>query len=99
VEAHGVKVSMDGRGRWIDNVFIERFWRSIKYECVYLHAFESVRDARRKIGEYMGYYNQRKHSSLGRQSPDRVYNQVVGVRLVPAAVHRKSGALTASPCS
>lgn len=99
LEARGVKISMDGRGRWIDNVFIERFWRSIKYECVYLHAFESVRDARRMIGEYIPYYNQRKHQSLTKQAPDMVYNQAVGVRLVPAAVHRKSGALTARPCS
>ncbi len=54
---HGIKVSMDGRGRWLDNVFIERLWRSLKYEEVYLHAYETMRDAREGISSYMTFYN------------------------------------------
>ena len=57
---------MDGKGRWADNVFVERLWRSLKYEHVYLHAYESVAEARAKIGRYFAFYNsQRPHSSLG----------------------------------
>lgn len=56
---------MDGRGRWRDNVFVERFWRSLKYEEVYLYAYESVREAIRSIDRYIGFYNRmRPHSSL-----------------------------------
>jgi len=63
----GVKISMDGKGRWMDNVFIERLWRSLKYECVYLNAFESGGEARAGIGCWIDYYNQRRpHSALGR---------------------------------
>jgi len=65
---------MDGKGRWADNVFVERLWRSLKYEHVYLHAYESVAEARAKIGRYFAFYNsQRPHSSLGAQTPDQVY--------------------------
>ena len=70
----GIKVSMDGRGRWLDNVFIERLWRSLKYEEVYLHAYETLSDAREGIGEYMIFYNdQRPHQSLGQQPPSVFY--------------------------
>ena len=55
LKAHGIRISMDGRGRWMDNVFIERLWRSLKYGCVYLQAFESGSHAKRKIGEWMEY--------------------------------------------
>lgn len=72
----GIKVSMDGRGRWMDNVFIERLWRSLKYECVYLHAFETGSEARAGIGRWIDYYNnQRPHSALGGQTPDETYRQ------------------------
>jgi putative transposase len=65
---------MDGKGRWADNVFVERLWRSLKYEHVYLHAYESVAEARAKIGRYFAFYNsQRPHSSLRAQTPDQVY--------------------------
>jgi putative transposase len=65
---------MDGKGRWYDNVFVERFWRSLKYEQVYLHAYESVSEARSKIGRYIEFYNSRRpHSSLGTQTPDQAY--------------------------
>jgi len=66
----GVKVSMDGKGRWMDNVFIERLWRSLKYECVYLHAFETGSEARAGIGKWVAYYNtERPHSALGGRTP------------------------------
>ena len=65
-----VKISMDGRGRWMDNVMIERLWRSLKYECVYLHAFETGSAARAGIGKWIGFYNtQRPHSALGGRTP------------------------------
>ena len=66
----GVKVSMDGKGRWMDNIFIERLWRSLKYECVYLHAFETGSEARAGIGKWLTYYNaERPHSALGGRTP------------------------------
>jgi putative transposase len=71
---HAIRISMDGRGCWRDNVFIERLWRSVKYEEVYLHAYESVSAAKVGIGKYFRFYNSRRpHSALDRQPPDRVY--------------------------
>jgi putative transposase len=65
---------MDGRGRWMDNVFIERLWRSIKYECVFLNAFETGGEARTGIGRWIDFYNQRRpHSALGDRTPDEAY--------------------------
>jgi len=70
----GIRISMDGRGRWRDNVFLERVWRSIKYEEVYLHAYLSVSEARASLGRYLEFYNGRRpHSSLMAQTPDQVY--------------------------
>ena len=70
----GIRISMDGRGRWMDNVMVERLWRSLKYECVYLHAFETGSKARQGIGKWIGYYNaSRPHSSLDGHTPDEVY--------------------------
>jgi putative transposase len=70
----GIQISMDGRGRWMDNVFIERLWRSLKYECVFLNAFETGSEARIGIGRWIGYYNAaRPHSSFGGSTPDEVY--------------------------
>uniref|UniRef100_UPI0035653BAD IS3 family transposase n=1 Tax=Azospirillum argentinense TaxID=2970906 RepID=UPI0035653BAD len=72
--AAGIRVSMDGRGRWMDNVFIERLWRSMKYECVYLHAFETGSEARAGISRWIDYYNaDRPHSALGGRTPDEAY--------------------------
>ena len=69
LESNGIRVSMDGKGRWADNVFIERFWRNIKYECVYLHSFETVTEVRTILKEYIEFYNQRRpHQSLGYKS-------------------------------
>lgn len=74
LKEHGIQISMDGKGRWIDNVFIERLWRSLKYEEVYLKAYDSVAQAQQSIGEWMDFYNQdRRHASLGRMTPDQVY--------------------------
>ena len=70
----GVKISMDGKGRFLDNIFVERLWRSLKYECVYLHAWSGGREARAGIGKWIEFYNQqRPHSSLGGQTPYAVY--------------------------
>ena len=72
--AAGIAISMDGKGAWRDNVFVERLWRSIKYEEVYLKAYSSVGEARASIGRYLAFYNGRRpHSSLDRQTPDRAY--------------------------
>jgi putative transposase len=67
---HAIKISMDGKGRWMDNVFIERLWRSLKYECVYLHNFENGTEAKSVIGNWMMYYNtDRPHSTFDGQTP------------------------------
>jgi len=69
-----IAISMDGKGAWRDNVFVERLWRSVKYEEVYLHAYESVSAARDGIGRYLDLYNRRRpHSSLDDQTPDQAY--------------------------
>ncbi len=74
LKREGIWISMDGRGRWRDNVFVERIWRSIKYEEVYLHAYNSVSEARTGIGNYIAFYNTtRLHSSLKAQTHDQVY--------------------------
>ena len=71
---HGVKLSMDGRGAWRDNVFVERVWRSVKYERVYLRAYASVRVARQDIAQYIDWYNtDRGHSSLDGKTPEQVW--------------------------
>ena len=70
----GIRISMDGRGRWMADVFIERLWRSLKYECVYLHAFETGSELREGLSRWIGYYNaQRPHSSLAGRTPDEAY--------------------------
>jgi putative transposase len=70
----GVRISMDGRGRWMDNVFIERLWRSLKYECVYLHAFETGSELRAGLSRWISYYNARRpHSTLAGCTPDEAY--------------------------
>jgi putative transposase len=70
----GVKISMDGRGRWVDNVMIERLWRTLKYDCVYLNAFETGTEARKGIGKWIRRYNEeRPHSSLDDKTPHEAY--------------------------
>lgn len=74
LEAKGIAISMDGRGRALDNVFIERLWRSVKHEEVYLRGYETVADAERGLESYFAFYNQRRrHQSLGRRTPEEVY--------------------------
>lgn len=72
--AQGIRVSMDGKGRALDNIFVERLWRSVKYECVYLMNFATVAEAKKYIGEYFIYYNEeRHHQSLAYQTPAQIY--------------------------
>ena len=76
LHAAGVRISMDGRGRWMDNVFIERLWRSLKYECVYLHAFEIGSELRAGLTGWIGYYNARRpHSALAGRTPEEAYGE------------------------
>ena len=78
----GVKISMDGKGRWMDNVFIERLWRSLKYECVYLHMPETGSQARAAIGDWINFYNtERPHSTFNGRTPHEAYN---GLDIQPA---------------
>ena len=74
LEKNGIAISMDGRGAWRDNVFVERLWRSVKYEEVYLKAYDTVAEARASLGRYLDFFNrQRPHSSLDRKTPDEAY--------------------------
>ena len=75
LRGHGIAISMDGKGCWRDNVMVERFWRSLKYECVHLHAFEDPREADARIAAWIEFYNhQRRHQGLANRTPDAVYH-------------------------
>ena len=77
LKAHDVAISMDGRGRWLDNVFVERLWRSVKYEDIYLRAYEAPAALRAGLTRYFGFYNcRRRHTALDRRTPDAVYFDV-----------------------
>lgn len=79
LKANGIRISMDGKGCWRDNVFVERFWRTIKYEQVYLHAYGSMSDARTRLRTYLEFYNRiRPHQSLDDRTPDALYFENVG---------------------
>src|SRR6266516_4334867 len=79
---NGIAISMDGKGAWRDNVFVERLWRSVKYEEVYLRAYESVSEARHSIGRYLDFYNRRRpHSSLDDMTPDQAYFNLPPLRV------------------
>jgi putative transposase len=79
---NGIAISMDGKGAWRDNVFVERLWRSIKYEEVYLRAYDSVSEARSSIGRYLHFYNSRRpHSSLDGSTPDQAYFTPLPLRM------------------
>jgi putative transposase len=79
---NGIAISMDGKGAWRDNVFVERLWRSVKYEEVYLRAYDSVSEARASIGRYLNFYNGRRpHSSLDGVTPDQAYFNSLPLRL------------------
>jgi putative transposase len=76
LKAHGIRISMDGKGRALDNVFVERLWRSLKYENVYIKGYETMKDAQAEISEYMEFFNgKRIHQNLGYKTPDHVYPQ------------------------
>lgn len=77
LQKHGIEISMDGKGRWRDNVFIERLWRSLKYECVYLKQFSDGSHARQEIKSWIRFYNEtRPHSTFDGQTPNDVYNSL-----------------------
>ena len=77
-----IAISMDGKGAWRDNVFVERLWRTVKYEEVYLKAYDSVGEARASIGRYLDFYNTRRpHSSLDGTTPDQAYFTPLPLRL------------------
>ena len=77
--AAGIRISMDGRGRWIDNVFIERLWRSLKYEDIYLKGYSDGRDAKAGIGEWLAFYNHRRpHQALANRTPMAVWHDRAG---------------------
>jgi putative transposase len=79
---NGIAISMDGKGAWRDNVFVERLWRSVKYEEVYLKAYDNVSEARDSIGRYLDFYNRRRpHSSLDDKTPDQAYFNLLPLRL------------------
>ena len=99
LEQHNVRISMDGKGRWIDNVFIERFWRSLKYEEVYLYAYNDLSEAKQAVKRYMRYYNfERRHSSLDKQTPHEVYTTAAKPQPSPSR-SRRATVLTPRPCS
>ena len=78
---HGVRISMDGKGRYADNIFVERLWRTVKYEEVYLKAYADAKEARRELGAYFRFYNdQRPHQALGYRTPAEVYHQAMNVQ-------------------
>lgn len=74
LKAHAVRISMDGKGRALDNIYVERLWRSLKYEDIFLNDYESVPDLRRGVARYFRFYNSRRfHQALDYQTPDEVY--------------------------
>lgn len=82
LKRNDIAISMDGKGAWRDNVFVERLWRSIKYEEVYLRAYDSVSEARQSIGRYLAFYNGRRpHSSLDGMTPDQAYFTELPIRM------------------
>jgi putative transposase len=86
LKAAGTRISMDGKGRWVDNVFVERLWRSVKYENVYLHAYRDGREAREQLSAYFDFYNRRRlHQSLHYRTPDEVYFDIRDSQLAAAA--------------
>jgi putative transposase len=93
---HGIRISMDGKGRYTDNLFIERLWRTVKYEEVYLKAYQDGRDARINLGNYFRFYNaERPHQALGYRTPAEVYNST----MVESAYGGMLESLTPNPLS
>ena len=91
LQEHGVKISMDGKGRYADNIFVERLWRTVKYEEVYLKAYANTSEARRELGAYFRFYNdQRPHQTLGHRTSAEVFHQVTDVGEDRAVQAKKS---------
>jgi putative transposase len=91
---NNIQISMDGKGRWVDNKYIERLWRSVKYEAVYLHSFDTLDQARKALNQYITFYNQRRpHQSLDYKTPDEVYfnKNEVNINLLNQDNHIKNG--------
>ena len=81
LEDRQIRISMDGKERWRDNIYVERLWKTVKYEAVYLHAYEDVRSARRDLKEYFRFYNEnRYHQALGYETPDQRYASFQGYK-------------------
>ena len=109
LKRHGITISMDGKGRCMDNVFVERLWRSLKYEEVYLNAYASVAEAKAGVGSWLEFYNtERQHQSLGYRTPQQIYQEglwICGRSAVPTgcaspasrASSRKAGKCSPSP--
>lgn len=77
LQKHNIRISMDGKGRWMDNVFIERLWRSLKYECVFLQAYETPEQLKKAIKKWMTFYNEKRpHSTFNGQTPKEVYDNI-----------------------
>jgi len=94
LEAEGIMISMDGRGRVYDNIFVERLWRSVKYEEVYLREYETVREAVSNLRAYFGFYNQeRLHQALGYQTPYQLYTRTRTPGGEPHPIHESQGVL------
>ena len=72
-----IQISMDGKGRWLDNVFVERLWRSVKYEEVYLNAYEPMANAKRSLKRYFEFYNQKRKHQTVKAKPDQVYDEFI----------------------
>ena len=86
LQAADIRISMDGKGRWIDNVFIERLWRSVKYENIYLHAYENGREVQAGLTRYFDFYNrERAHQSHDYATPDEIYFAAANPPLAIAA--------------
>jgi putative transposase len=82
LHANAIRISMDGKGRWIDNVFVERLWRSVKYEEIYLHGYETPQQVNAALGRYFAFYNARRpHQALDQRTPDAMYFQPTAIRL------------------
>ena len=96
LKAHGIRISMDGKGRWMDNVFIERLWRSLKYERIRLYSYETLGELREHVKTWMDYYNhERKHQNLGYETPRNHYNPTR--RKTPEAAQAELGPARPKP--
>ncbi len=91
LQDRGVKISMDGKGRYADNIFVERLWRMVKYQEVYLKAYASAGEARRELGAYFRFYNdQRPHQALGYRTPGEVFSEATALREEESKIRRCS---------